>query len=102
MKELSVIYNVSVSSEIIDGLASVGVREYTIVPRCHGRGGVTEPRMDDHVWPGLNSMLLAVVEDSLAAKAMGKLQELRDGNIGKAGLYAYVKSVESALVPPRG
>ena len=102
MKELSVVFNVSVSDEVVGALAGAGVGEYTLVPRCRGRGKVTEPRMDDHVWPGINSLLLAVVDDAAAQAAMKALQALRDGNAGKAGVFAYLKPVEATLVPPLG
>ena len=100
MKELTVVFNVSVTDEILETLAAAGVREYTVIPRCQGCGRVTGPRMDSHVWPGFNSLLLAVVED--AGPALRALQALRDGPAGAAGVYAYAKPVEAVLALPAG
>ncbi len=101
MKELTVVFNVSITDEVLELLRARGVEEYTLFPRCHGVGKVTGPRNDDHTWPGFNATVIAVVEDPVAKQAMAALQEFREGTSGrKAGVFAYVKAVEAVLAPP--
>ena len=101
MKELTAVFNVSISDEILELLRSRGVEEYTLFPRCHGVGKVTGPRNDDHTWPGFNATVIAVVDDDVARRAMEALQEFREGTGGrKAGVFAYTKGVDSTLAPP--
>ena len=101
MKELTVVFNVSISDEILELLRGRGVEEYTLFPRCHGVGKVTGPRNDDHTWPGFNATIVAVVEDAVAQRAMAALQEFREGTGGrKAGVFAYTKPVEAVLAAP--
>ncbi|MGI6497083.1 MAG: PG0541 family transporter-associated protein [Kiritimatiellia bacterium] len=103
MKELTVVFNVSISGEVEELLRAQGIGEYTLFPRCHGTGKGTGPRKDDHVWPGFNVAVVAVTEDARARRAMDALQRFREGVAGRqAGIFAYTKPVDAVLEPPRG
>jgi len=39
-----------------------GIDGYTLIPKVLGRGGKSEPVMDDEVWPGFSVMFLIFVE----------------------------------------
>jgi|FrelakmetLWP11LW_1041352.scaffolds.fasta_scaffold26708_1 nitrogen regulatory protein PII len=97
MKMILAIYNVAVDSEVMDAVHAVGVRCYTKWPRVVGEGQQTGPRLDDHIWPGANTMMMMVVAEELATKVMAALQALRD-NIGKTeGVKAFMMNVEAQL-----
>ena len=74
MKCITIFYNVATDEEITEILKNTGIEEYTKIPRCYGKGNVTGPRMDDHIWPGFNISLVAVVTDEMAPKLMAALQ----------------------------
>lgn len=101
MKCITVFYNGATEEEVMAILDSVGVSEYTKIPRCQGKGSITGARLDDHVWPGFNVALVLVVEDLVAPKLMAALQEFRNGPMGRrTGLFAYQTPVDAVLAPP--
>ena len=97
MKMILAIYNVAVDIEVMEAVHEAGVQCYTKWPRVIGEGQQTGPRLDDHIWPGANSMLMMVVDDQLALKVMAVLKGLRD-TIGKTeGVKAFLLNVEGQL-----
>ena len=101
MKSVTIIYNVSTDEEVQEVLRRLRISEYTRIPRVMGVGAVTGPRMDDHVWPGYNAMIVACVSDHHADTIMQALQEFRNGPTGRrTGVFAWMSPVEAALEPP--
>lgn len=97
MKMVLAIYNVAVDSEVMEAMRQVGVQFYTKWPRVIGEGQQTDPRLDDHIWPGANTMMMMVVPDDQAARVMEVLKGLRD-TIGKTeGVQAFLLNVEGQL-----
>ncbi len=98
MKLLTAYFNVAIQEEVLEALRTAGVRHYTQWPRLIGVGAATGARFDNHVWPGANGALQAVVEEALANAALDALQALRDSPVGRqAGIYAFTSPVERAL-----
>lgn len=98
MKAVTVVFNVAIEDDVLGVLRRVGVHHFTQWPRIVGKGSVSGPRMDNHVWPGANAALLAIVDDATATRLMDALQALRDSPAGKqAGVYAYQSPVERTL-----
>jgi|LSQX01.1.fsa_nt_gb hypothetical protein len=101
MKCITVFYNVSISDNVISTICKAGVKEYSIIPRTHGCGGVTGPRFDDHVWPGYNSIMIIIAPGDVATAVMDALQKLRNtAKVRRTGLYAFQTAVEATLTPP--
>lgn len=101
MKCITAFYNVATDDEIMEILNDVGIEEYSKIPRCQGKGLITGPRLDSHVWPGFNITLIIVVNAATASKLMIALQAFRDGPTGRrTGIYAYQTAVEASLTPP--
>jgi nitrogen regulatory protein PII len=101
MKAVTIVYNISIDEEVREVLLRLRITEFTRIPRVNGVGAVTGPRMDDHVWPGYNAMIVACVSDHHAETIMQALQEFRDGPTGrKTGVFAWLSPVEAALSPP--
>jgi len=53
-------------------LLEKGIEGYTLIPKVFGRGGGSEPVMDDEVWPGFSVLFLIFVEGD----KVGKLKEI--------------------------
>ena len=98
LKLITIYFNISISEEIVELLKSLNVVDYTQIPRLIGVGKATGPRLDNHTWPGANSAIQTVVEESTAVTLMNKLQEMRDSEQGKhSGIFAVQSPVERAL-----
>ena len=98
MKAITVLFNIAIEEEVIEVVRGAGVRHFTPWPRVLGDGPHTGPRMDNHVWPGANAALLAIVEEARATPLMDALQRLRDSPTGlQGGVFAYQSPVERAL-----
>ena len=101
MKSITDFYNIATDIEVMELIIGLGVKEYSKMPRTTGKGLVSGPRLDDHVWPGYNVMLIMVVADEDAPRIMAALQEFRDGPTGsRTGIFAYQTAVEAVLMPP--
>ena len=101
MKAITIFYNVANDDEVLDILEELNINEYSKMPRTAGRGNVSGPRLDDHVWPGYNITIILIVADTLAPKVMTALQDFRDGPVGsRTGIYAYQTAVEAVLATP--
>ncbi len=101
MKCITIFYNVATEEEVMAIIEAAHVGEYTKIPRCQGKGAITGPRLDDHIWPGFNVTLVLVVEDAVAPVLMAALQTFRNGPMGRrTGIFAYQTAVEAVLAPP--
>jgi nitrogen regulatory protein PII len=97
MKMILAIYNIAIDVEIMEAVRQAGIQFYTKWPRVVGEGPRTGPRLDDHIWPGANMMMMMVAADELAANVMEALKGLRQ-SIGKTeGLQAFLLNVEGQL-----
>jgi hypothetical protein len=55
---IMLVFNSSIEDEIMEALNAAGMTCYTKVPKVQGVGIESQPRLDSHVWPGTNTMLL--------------------------------------------
>ena len=97
MNALWIIYDIVLDSEVLSLLKTHNVTAYTRWPRLTGTGPQSGPRLDDHVWPGANAAILAVLPDDAVASLFPPLQSLRDEVGRQTGLYAFTTPVLSAL-----
>lgn len=95
MKLIFIVYNISIEEDVQNILSRMNVQCFTQWPRLLGKGIATGPRMDTSVWPGANSALMAVVEDSQAKPLMDAVQALRDGAAKREGIKAFQLPVEA-------
>ena len=97
MKMILAIYNVAIDIEVMEAVRQVGIQYYTKWPRLTGEGPQSGPRLDDHIWPGANTMLMIVVADEVVPKIMETLKGLQN-TIGKTeGLQAFILNIEAQL-----
>ncbi len=95
MKLIFLVYNISIEEDVRILLRNQRVEGFTQWPRLLGRGKSTGPRMDDNVWPGANSAILAVVPDEKAPALMEAIQKLREGDARREGIKAFQIPVEA-------
>ena len=97
MQALWILYDIVLDSDVLCLLRKQKVTAYTRWPRLTGTGPQSGPRLDDHVWPGANAAILAVLPDDAVAALLPPLQALRDEVGRQTGLYAFTTPVLSAL-----
>ena len=97
MKAVWIMHDVVLEDDVQDLLDELGVVGFSRWKRMTGRGPKSGARMDNHVWPGANAGVVAVVEDEMASRLMGRLQILRDEAGGKTGVWAFATTGEEAL-----
>lgn len=95
MKLIFIVYNISIEEDVQEMLSHQKVQCFTQWPRLLGKGQTTGPRMDTSIWPGANSALMAVVEDSQAKPLMDAVQALRDGAAKREGIKAFQMPIEA-------
>jgi len=97
MKALFISYNQVHTERVSRILDQNHARGFTKWALTEGRGSQTgEPHYGTHAWPSLNSSVLAIVEDHLAAPIVEALREL-DEESPEHGLKAYFWNVEGSL-----
>ncbi len=65
---IMLVFNSSIENEVMEALKEAGMTCYTRFPDIQGVGKESEPRLDSHVWPGTNTMLM-----------IATAREIRDG-----------------------
>jgi hypothetical protein len=96
MKMVLMNYYVGVDDEVKEILNRLGVCTYTRVAEVEGRISCGEPREGTHVWPGANSMLFAVLDDSKADELLERIESYNADAPGE-GVDAYVLGVERKI-----
>ena len=97
MKMVFLNYYVGMDDEVKEILTALGVSSYTRFPEVEGRISCGEPREGSHVWPGSNSTMLVVVEESVADSLIRKVEEFNAAALGE-GIDAYVLDVSRSVV----
>lgn len=90
-------YYVGIDDEVKEILSALGILTYTRFPEVEGRTSSGEPREGSHVWPGSNSTMLVVVEQSVADSLVRKVEEFNAAAFGE-GIDAYVLDVSRSVV----
>jgi len=97
MKMVMAVYNVAVDDDVMEAVHKAGIKCYTKWPRTVGEGQQTGPRLDSHIWPGANSVMMMIVPDEMVSSVMESLKELRESIGVTEGVKAFVLNVESQL-----
>lgn len=96
MKMVLAVYNMAADEEVMEALREAGVEHYTKWPRVLGVGR-TGPRLDEHIWPGANCVIFAVLPDDQAARTLEALRALGETVGRKEGLRAFLLNIEAAI-----
>ncbi len=96
MKMVMIIYNEAIDEEILESLQACCIEYFTKWQRVLGKGQASEPHLGNNVWPGVNNVCIAVVDDKKVPPILSKIKELRQ-NLGKEGIKAFVLPVEEII-----
>ena len=93
MKILLIIHNVAIGDEVMEFLKEEGIKSYTCWQRVTGKGKISGPHLDSHIWPATNSVLMIATGDDSKDKLIKKIKGMRK-KIGKEGIKAFVLPLE--------
>jgi nitrogen regulatory protein PII len=93
MKMVFITYNVAVHDEILEMLRQNGVDTYTRWEHVTGVGESSGPHLGTHVWPALNSAIMAATSDDKAKSVLAAVREMRQAMSGE-GVKAFIIPVE--------
>jgi nitrogen regulatory protein PII len=93
MKMVLISYNEAIDEEVMEALTVCCIDSFTKWQRVLGKGTLSEPHLDSSVWPGVNNVCMAVVEDKKVPPVLEKVKELRR-KLAKEGIKAFVLPVE--------
>ena len=94
MKKVSIIYSATILEEMKNGVEDLGVKAYSIIATVYGKGLTTNPRYDNHVWPGKNQMMIIVCDEKSSKKIIEKINKLRV-EFPSEGIVGFVENVEN-------
>jgi len=97
VKALWIAFDMVLDERVRALLAEAGIDSFTRWPRLTGTGPGSGARLDDHVWPGANAAYLAVADEERVARAMEKLQALKDEVDSLTGVWAFTTPVLETL-----
>ncbi|WP_319371378.1 PG0541 family transporter-associated protein [uncultured Ilyobacter sp.] len=71
-KLLRIICDSSLEEELVGMLVEDGIEEYTVFPSLKGSWEKTKKHLDNHVWPGTDSIIFTVLERDECEKLVEK------------------------------
>jgi len=97
MKAVFIVYNQALTEAVNSILEQNHIRGYSKWVDVQGRGSHGgEPHFGTHVWPAMNSAIIAIIEEERVEHLMENLKQL-DLKTKQQGLRAFVWSVEGMV-----
>ncbi len=97
MKSVLITFDQAYYERMIALLDRLNCRGYTYLDRVQGRGSKTgEPHYGSHAWPGMNSAIITVVEDTKVDPLLEALSKM-DKMTEQLGLRAFVWNIEKTI-----
>jgi nitrogen regulatory protein PII len=93
---IMVIFNSSIEEEMVEALKGAGMECFTKIPGVHGSGEESEPRLDSHVWPGTNTMLMICADETNKGPLLGAVRHLEERHRTE-GVRAFVIPVSEII-----
>ncbi|MGM0441062.1 MAG: PG0541 family transporter-associated protein [Elusimicrobiota bacterium] len=93
---MTVIYNAAIESKVKKCIKSCRIEEYTKIPRIQGVGKTSGPRLNTHVWPGVNHALKIACKDTKKDELIKKLKEFKKEN-AREGVKVFVQPLEEII-----
>ena len=89
-----IISNQSVQEDITERLEKeIPSIQYTVIPEIHGRGGHTK-KLGDTIWPEMNFVLFAYVEEEEARKVKVVVEAVKERFPNEGISLFFTKAVE--------
>ncbi|MCX7983516.1 MAG: hypothetical protein N3A63_01245 [Bacteroidetes bacterium] len=97
MKAVMIVYNHGITEEVDEALESLKIRGYTRFLNVHGQGSTNgEPHLGTHIWPGLNAVVLTVIDDKLVQPLLDKVRAI-NAEAEEQGIHAFVWNIEAMV-----
>lgn len=96
MKMLMIVHNSALKTNVMKILEKNNVKKYTQIDEVKGKGLSSEPHLGTHIWPGINSITLSVVENEVCIKLLSEFKKLKEKFI-KEGVKIFVLPVEEEI-----
>ena len=75
---IMLVFNSSIENEVMEALKGAGMTCYTRFPDVQGVGKESEPRLDSHVWPGSNTMLMICAGREIREEVLAAIRTLKE------------------------
>jgi nitrogen regulatory protein PII len=96
MELILLVFNSSIEDEVMEALKGAGMTCYTKVPEIQGVGRESNPRLDSHVWPGTNTMLMICAPKDIRDDVVGAIKDLRQIH-AEEGIKAIILPVVDSI-----
>ena len=97
MKAVFMSCNQSMYEDILSLMDEMNLRGFTGWEELIGRGSKDgEPHLGSHAWPGMNSALIAAMEDEQAAEFLKRIKKIDDEN-PEQGIRAFAWNVSDMI-----
>jgi hypothetical protein len=93
---IMVVFNSSIENEVMAALSEAGVTCYTRFPGIQGAGKESEPRLDSHVWPGTNTMLMICAEGEARKGILAAIRKIKERH-AEEGVKAIILPVIDSI-----
>jgi nitrogen regulatory protein PII len=90
-----IVYDRAIDEELSEILDTLGITYYTKVKDVTGVGR-NDPHLGDHIWPGLNNMLMIVLDNEKKDALLEKIRSLQS-SFASVGLRAFVVPVQETI-----
>ncbi len=97
MKSVFIVFNQAIINRVQDALDHLGIRGFTMWQDVMGRGSEKgEPHLGTHVWPAMNSAIMAVVSENEVKPLLKAIDELNK-QAEMQGIRAFVWTIEQTV-----
>jgi len=97
MKAVFIVYNQSLTGQVLEIFGKSGLRGFTQWQGISGTGSVKGvPHEGTHTWPELNNAHLVIVEDHQVSPLLAQLGTLNQ-SVEEQGLRAFVWNIEATV-----
>jgi hypothetical protein len=93
---IMLVFNSSIEDEVMEQLRSAGMTCYTKIPGAQGVGKQSDPRLDSHVWPGTNAMLMICAPKEIRESLLGAIRNLKERH-AQEGVKAIILPVIDSI-----
>ncbi len=96
MKMFMIMYEYAIDAEVFDEIKKIGIAGYTKWSKVQGAGPETGLKLNTRFWPGLNDVLVVVVDEKDAEKVKAMVLHLRE-KYPKSGVRCFIVPVEEMI-----
>jgi nitrogen regulatory protein PII len=90
------IFDSSIEDEMMEALQKAGMTCYTKVPGVQGVGRHSDPKLDTHVWPGTNTMMLLSAQVDVRERMLKAIREMKELHSDE-GVRAFLVPVQDTV-----